>query len=785
MIRFLTKECVGESFEGEKFHKDIKKYALIMNKEIWNKGRDLFKTIEKINVVPVVNEQNEFVCFAWQDREANRELRMLRELENCEGAFNFRDLYPDCTGVIIHGCNELAWYMMEYLENIGISVKVEGNFWQIISGAINQNITENRNYEIWAEGVCETRRDWNNLKLRSVSVEFECIDRIYEANVKAGRIKDAEENDERLLLRLKKEKEIVIRGFGTKAQDAYDWLRANGIDICAFQSDRAGIRQRMLFGKPILKKLEVAERFQEAVILECGSIHSAWGFGEVDDYDYYGHKRNKKYFLLRDYIDVPNSNLEHILAGKNVILTGDVRLCNRAYRWMSQNEKGIQAIQYWDVLKENEKKNNQLEIPVGSIKEQVKDAIVILILPKHFYEKSLTKAAVYQSARYYEEFERQRIWDFTEYFSDIDKMIYLEMDAEKYHQKKLRPAGILLGAIPGYCGNQLVRDCLREHPQIIMIEYSSGNGEPLWLDIELYTICIRLAEEGASDILSEFWKIYENETDHELIYKDFPEREKFHHKMEELLKLSDHFSSQELFIMFHLAYLAMYGKEISDIKSVVIYWEPHWMPREYVRRFAYWLGCDGVKGNTLIMVRNRYTVAGSSIRGNLKGFNWISGYGSMYNCIFIRSGIIHQYWAECVIRFEDLKSNPEKILKELYERLGISREPVLGENNEDIFYLKPVHNLYEEYLSGFDRMRISLVAGSFQKQYGYPYECCLNFSRRELQELFLKEYRWERLPGALEGKSEEIITAMQFQIRKLLWMQRYSEVMDEMPDEEF
>lgn len=791
MIRFLTKECVGERFEHDKLQRDIKKYSLIMNKEIWNKGKDLFKTIEKIDVVPVLNEQYEFVCFAWQDREANRELRMLHELETCCEALSFRDLYPDCTGVIIHGCNELAWHMMKYLENIGIAVIVEGKFWEILSGTISQNISEDYNYEIWAEGVYEEKKDWKNSQLRSASAEFECIDKIYEANIKAGKIKDAQENCEELLSRLKNEKEIVIRGLGTKAQDAYDWLMANGIDICAFQSDRVGIRQQALFGRPVLNKAEVVERFKKAVILECGSMHSAWGFGDVDDYDYYGYKRNKKYFLLRDYVNVPNSNLEHILVSKNVILTGDIRLCNRIYRWLSQNEKGIQQIKYWDVLKENQERSDQLKIPKTDIKEAVKDAVFILVLPKHFYEKSLNKETVNQSFNYYEEFERHGVFDFTEYFSDIDKMIYLEMDIVKYHHEKLRPAGFLLGAIPGYCGNELVRDCLQGHPQIIMMKYSSGIGVPLFLDIELYTICIRLAEESANDILSEFWKIYENETDQELINKDFAEREKFDCKMEELLKLSDRFSSQELFVMFHLAYLAMYGKEISNLKEVFIYWEPHWMPREYIRRFAYWLGCNEVKGITLIMVRNRYIIAGSSIRGNLNGFNWRSGYGYMYNCIFIKSGITHKYWDEHVIRFEDLKCYPGKVLKELYERMSISCESVLIETNENTcsdngrYNLKPAYNLYEEYFTGFDRMRISLAAGNFQKQYGYPYESCSNFSRRELQELFLKGYRWERLPGALEGKDEENIIAMQFQIRKLLWMQRFSEIMEVVLDEAF
>ncbi|MDE6999038.1 MAG: hypothetical protein K2P73_01900 [Lachnospiraceae bacterium] len=98
----------------------------------------------------------------------------------------------------------------------------------------------------------------------------------------------------------------------------------------------------------------------------------------------------------------------------------------------------------------------------------------------------------------------------------------------------------------------------------------------MFFDIELYSICICLAGKAADDILPEFWKIYEKET--------------------------------------------------------VIYWEPHWMLREYVQKFTHWLDCDDVKGNTIIMVRNRYIVAGSSIRGNLKD---IIGSGKLSKTIWL------------------------------------------------------------------------------------------------------------------------------------------------------
>lgn len=51
----------------------------------------------------VLNREGQLLCFVWQDEGANQELRMLRELEKCEGALSFFDVNPEHTGVTIHG----------------------------------------------------------------------------------------------------------------------------------------------------------------------------------------------------------------------------------------------------------------------------------------------------------------------------------------------------------------------------------------------------------------------------------------------------------------------------------------------------------------------------------------------------------------------------------------------------------------------------------------------------------------------------------------------------------
>ena len=72
-------------------------------------------------------------------------------------------------------------------------------------------------------------------------------------------------------------------------------------------------------------------------------------------------------------------------------------------------------------------------------------------------------------------------------------------------------------------------------------------------------------------------------------------------------------------------------------------------------------------------------------------------------------------------------------------------------------------------------MRLCLIDGPFQKEYGYPYVSCLDFTRRELQEMFLKEFRWEKLQEMEKGEDKIGIWQMQERFRYLLWQIRFIE----------
>ncbi len=754
-----------------------------LNQTVWENSRQYFSEYPNV-FLPVLNDKHEVICYAWQDDEANREVRMLRELEELADGVDFRGLYSDYQGVTIYECNELAWKLAKYLLQKGIMVNVQGKYWDDFQAWDKYEILSYQNYEIWAEGVQQKCRDWRQHRLRSVSVEFECLDKIYEANIESGKITDAADSGDCFLDKLRGNKEIVIRGIGTKAQDVYDWLLSNMIDICAFQSDR-NTCQGILFGKPVMKRKSIFKRFPNAIILECSAVHSAWGFGDVDFYDYAGFRRNQQYFLIRDYVDVPENNLCHIMKGKELVLFGDPYLCKRAWKWW--NENGVaKTLNYCDISGEH--KDTAIEMGLTCIEpDKQKEGCRYLM---YVSEYDPAKGGPYgregiekQYADYIKILEAHEIYDYTDYFSDVEKSILLTTERGKYTHIELCPSKILLGTIETRSGNLLFRQILSGHPQIIMIQ------EYCFFNNRLYDICIRLAEEVSDKILTVFWQIYQSESKSGTIEQDFPYKDRFDEKMKELLQLSLHFTSQELFVMFHLAYEAMYGRENLDLKNIVIYWEPHNWPVQVGREWAGWLSDEKVPGITIQIFRNRCTHAGACIRGYDLTVN-NSYWGILYNP-YTGEGRHYANWKTYKIRFEDLKCQPEKALSKLCQKVGIAFHKCLlettyhGEKASSYmgisgFDLKPVYNLYEEFYSGFDRARISILAASYQKEHGYPYVDILDFSRRELQEMFLKNFRFEALldwTDAVQKDYIDIISGIRRDLSNKLWAERYAAFM--------
>ncbi len=725
----------------------ILKDYVIMNQYIWEEAKGFFARFKggfnEHKLLPVLDKEYHLICFAYEDNDANREIRMLRELSENTLALQFTDIYPEYDVVRIYGFNELAYRFAQYLKSLNVSIQLFGEFWDLFFET--DRFTQDCNYmKIYAEGIAIKKADWVENLFESVSVEFECIDKIYEINIKNGFIKDAMCVED-VIKRLEGGKtEIIILGSGREAQNAYDFLRKENIDIYCFVNDDYEERSHRLFGKEIIGNLEIRTRNKNLIFIECSGEHSAWGFGGTDYYDYIGYKRNESYYLAKDYSMMGNSALINVLKDKKVILLGELNLCIYLYDFFLT--QCVSVIGYLNI----DSKDTSERIPEVNPDEIDKDTVCLLAFPENFEQIDIQEMKKKKVVGYLKEYN---IDNYSDYFCYTAS--YLEIERYKivkYTKEALKIKKIIIGSIEYNCGNNFFRGVLDNHPAIMMLNNS-------WINENLYWICIRLSNIKNNNILEAFWKMCADD-------KIINDCIRFNHKMEQLLALSKYFTSQELFVMIHIAFAYMCRRKELDINNMIIYWEPHSIPRVVEEKFAAWLGSEEIRCDIINVVRNKI-MSNGIIKAFLKDRKRRK---MIYEIILGCPPIVkkkYQWSDRLIVKFEDIKCNPKKIMMEICNRWGILWSDtfleitVNGENsgydNGDYivydFDLMPVYNTNEKIFSEFDRFRMMIINGPWQKKFGYPYLEITQFSRRELQEMFLKKFRFEEM---LEFESKKM-----------------------------
>ena len=107
MLRFC-----GKGFKKpEGVETVIAEEHVCFDKDLWQNSRRYFRDyfcddITVMRLLPVMDRNGEILCYGWQDGEANRELRMLRELGQNSNALQFGDVFPGIRQVVVHGFNE-------------------------------------------------------------------------------------------------------------------------------------------------------------------------------------------------------------------------------------------------------------------------------------------------------------------------------------------------------------------------------------------------------------------------------------------------------------------------------------------------------------------------------------------------------------------------------------------------------------------------------------------------------------------------------------------------------
>lgn len=749
------------SILGCELQQAITTESIVLGQTTWEEGRKCFERCPVefggVTMIPVIDKEGNLLCFAYQDDEANRELRMLDELMEYKSALTFSDVYPDYSYVTIYGCNELAYAFVMYLHEFGIPVSVKGELWKYI---INSNVVREevecqldfKCYEVYAEGT-KPKEEWIESR-QSISSEFECVDKIYEKNVLEGIIADAEYALEDFL-QILRTKFVGILGTGKGSLNAYDALLKHNVEICCFVTENIDVQGKKIFGIPVFGRKQVEMIWKDIVFVESDKKNSAWGFGQTDICSYLGYKRNKRFFLLKDYMEIPANGYENILMHKikislgRTVLAGDIWLSFKLKQILDRLTEHDDQIVFCDIFgKYKESKNMLKQIAVNEIQ---KEDYCLLLFPG-YYGCFLDHAAsvLYRESLltdYKKELEKSGIVDVVEYpFDDARFMDCLEIKEEcDYGEKSIFiPNRILLAQINSHSGNVFFSQILEGHPNIVMIPYS-------YLSSNLYSICIRLAMIPSSAILQMFWSLYIDEEKRfiqKCIEELFIQKDEFDKYMLEFLQKKTWFTSWELFVIIHVAFAKMQGREINDISKITIYWEPHYVYGDQREKYARWL--DNVRSSGFIVniVRNACVRAGSLLNASD---------GCDYDVLRKVMGVLmmpneekkkYQNWQRIVLKFENLKCNSDEELRLFCQTVGIDWSDKLLEKRSiagsvNIFKLDPVYRTWEKYLSSFDRFRICLITGPWQKEYGYPYEKSLNFDFRELQELFEKKFRFE------------------------------------------
>lgn len=762
---------------NQNIEKAINRDKIIFDLNIWKNGEKYFRrkmdNVSDISMLAVVDENERFLFWGYQDDDANEELRMLRELWGVN-LLNFGDIFPVYDSVEIYGINELAYRFVEYLNYCGIPTRVHGDIWKRL-GIVEQVCCGYKNsYVIYAEGVWQIAENLYNEVLRSVSVCFECIDKIYEANIRAGKIRKCIGGEIEFIDYIK-EKTIAIIGTDLSSAEVYDYLLGKGVHVSLFVDMDQVNSNKYMFGKPILSCQDAFNYDSQLTFLECHGTDSRWGLNGTDFYDYHGYYRNENFFFVKDYLKSVQKQLKNVVKSYGeIILFGLLSMCEYL---KNQDMFKNSNVQYIDLL--GEISNNDYEI---KYKELGNERLCLFVCPEFLYEDS----QIYKK-RIKEYTSRALIIGLTDYSDYFTKnAAYIDFECDYSIDDYLKPRGIMLGAIDGNSGNILFNGILDEHPNIIKMDSS-------YLKENLFSICIRLSKKTPREIMSVFWGYYEKEADHtkETILGKI--RNQFNQEMSKILAMKRQYTSQELFVAFHIGYLKAVGGKFDTLSEMIIYWESHYSSREQMESYACWLKINSIDGYIVNMTRHSCTRAGSYFSMCCRFEDILEKKEAYYNMLqapTVRKEVYDGY-KRIILSFEKTKVKPKEVLRDLCNKLNIPWSEkmlcVTNHGKESItrngikgFDLKPVFNQYNEYFSGYDKMRVMLLTAPWQRSYGYSYINCSDFTRYDLQELILKDFCFEKYIAFSTLEEERV-----YRIRKIKWLKnRIRVIYREMQQEE-
>ena len=239
----------------------------------------------------------------------------------------------------------------------------------------------------------------------------------------------------------------------------------------------------------------------------------------------------------------------------------------------------------------------------------------------------------------------------------------------------------------------------------------------------------------------------------------------------------------------YLAYANCHDRELNTRVIPAVFMYPHddmfyLAGVERVRMEFYWdLACSYPDYKVIAMIRDPVTQAGSVTRFMLEGHEmakdsngnhrldpfYCMAFGALLpkDYLFPNEHPMRRHTS--VVRFEDLKLNPEATLESLTDFLDLPvsetlyRTTCCGYRQNAVasdgtvfegFDVKPLYNQHSRYLSIFDKYRIELLMYDLMRQYGYEplYYEREAFSPEQIYALFQLPFRCDGIKNTMSAE---------------------------------
>lgn len=733
----------------------IDRTKVVLNQDIFKHAKQFFRKNWsehcKTVLLPLVDEDGFLISTCYYDPNMNevvRKCRELRELEHVDGLFA-----EDVQQIIIYGCNEAAVGVYNLFKKNGYSVVVKGEQWRYLGIEGDQRLQEipdYRIYHLYAEGnraEGSYRADVYELLTYHISCQFQFLIDRYGKESSLPLLEPWDKIEKKLK---ETRQPVVLMGF---EDYDYNFLKKRGIEIAAVRllwlDDYWQVDKYLWYGIKVLTEENLKKQYQNAIYVIPHLDDRAYEENFLDTLESEGCYRNHQVVCLSDYFEKPEKNIEGLVCGQKIILTGEKYLCDMAGRYMCK-EWNIKSknVFFLDLQQKEEIVSDFKDISKDEC-IQYKDAIYFVVVER--FEWNVREKEMWRGSYYAKTLLQMGITNINPYF--LNHLDYFQTD-NRFEWKKeesdfpIKIAGgkkVIYALIPGHSGSILVNELLDGHPELLFIGgYSDFRYKLLEYACHLSKI---QSFEDKEKMLRSF---LENTVEFDI--------EEFLISFRKVLEPYSEPVAKEILIAFYIAYSQLTRKDRVK-EEFAIYFEPHCFDLIRHKSNIQWFQENGFDVKILDVQRNSVQKAGSVIkalmsesRAGLVDYRRLFGFSG--NCI-------HQ--DTFLVRFEDLKTNPEQVLYDFCNYAGITFETILlkttfegeeGRGYMDVkgFDLKPVYNLYEDYFSEFDRFRIRLIDCERQKALGYEYADPEDFSAEELENMLSFPFKFER---SMEFMSED------------------------------